>query len=91
MTYSELILTKDTITYGDLLATAEWRAKRQEILSTDNCKCTNCNNNNIYFENDFVWYEYNFKNNVIEKLVCNCSNKSFKDKVKIEHKAKSKP
>ena len=48
MTYSELILTKDTITYGDLLATAEWRAKRQEILSTDNCKCTNCNNNNIY-------------------------------------------
>lgn len=33
-----------------------------------NLEVLNYNNNNIYFENDFVWYEYNFKNKNLDQF-----------------------
>lgn len=41
--YLDLLTSKNQINYQELLTTLEWQAKRNEILSRDNHRCTNCN------------------------------------------------
>lgn len=40
--YSDLLISKNQISYQELLSTLEWQAKRNEILLRDNHRCNKC-------------------------------------------------
>ena len=63
LSYQELSLNAETLSYQDLLNTKEWRQRRIEILSRDGYKCSGCaicptesQYNSLTKKTDYFWF-----------------------------------